>query len=67
VASRSARGTISIGITLLRTDDISQSVIEHADNCLCAIKRHGVIASFARHPEAKPRADPEATPPARVA
>jgi diguanylate cyclase len=33
--------TISIGVTLMRTDDTSQSLIERADNCLHAVKRQG--------------------------
>jgi diguanylate cyclase len=38
---RLGRVTISIGVTLLRTDDTSQSLIECADNCLYVAKRQG--------------------------
>jgi ribosomal protein L36 len=38
---RLGRVTIPIGVALLRTDDTSQSLIEHADNCLYAAKRQG--------------------------
>ena len=33
--------TISIGVALLRTDDTAHSLIERADACLYAAKRHG--------------------------
>jgi diguanylate cyclase len=52
----------------LRTNDTSQSLIERADSCLYAAKRQGrdrVICET--NPEAEPRANPEAAPPARVA
>jgi diguanylate cyclase len=51
----------------LRTDDTSQSLIERADNCLYAAKHQGrdrVICET--NPDAEPRVNPEAAPPARV-
>jgi diguanylate cyclase len=38
---RLGRVTISIGVALLRPNDTAQSLIERADNCLYAAKRHG--------------------------
>jgi diguanylate cyclase len=35
------RVTISVGVAALRPDDTVQSLIERADNCLYAAKRHG--------------------------
>jgi diguanylate cyclase len=60
--------TVPIGLALSRTDDTSQSLIERADNCLYAAKRQGRDrVNCETDPEAEPRTDPEAAPPARVA
>jgi len=38
---RLGRVTVSIGVAVLRPDDTAQTLIERADNCLYAAKRHG--------------------------
>jgi diguanylate cyclase len=59
---RLGRVTISIGVALLRSTDTPQSLIERADKCLYAAKRHGRNRVIC---ESDPETD--RTAPARVA
>jgi diguanylate cyclase len=61
---RLGRVTVSIGAASLRPNDTAQSLIERADMCLYAAKRHGRNRVIC---EADPEASPQAGKPARVA
>ena len=61
---RLGRVTISIGVATLRAGDTPQLLIDRADKCLYAAKRHGRNRVIC---ETDPEADAAALPPARVA
>jgi diguanylate cyclase len=61
---RLGRVTISIGVAVLRSGDTAQLLIDRADKCLYAAKRHGRNRVIC---EADPEADANAEPAARVA
>jgi diguanylate cyclase len=60
---RLGRVTVSIGAAVLRPGDTSQHLIERADKCLYAAKRHGRNRVIC---EADPEADSSATPDIRA-
>ena len=61
---RLGRVTISIGAAVLHPGDKAQLLIERADRCLYAAKRHGRNRVIC---EADPEADAGTAPPAQVA